>query len=164
MASQPNALLSVFTEQREALTRFLVRRLGNPALAEDLVQETWLRATTGSAVVANPQAYLFRVAANLAIDHRRHVAHGIEIPTDEGTATIADPAASPEAVTEHRRELAKLLRAVDALPPRCREVFVLIKFEGAGYADVALRLGISRNTVMAHMFKAMTALERVMRP
>lgn len=166
MSEAHDRLLSIFTEQRGALTRFLTRRLGSAALAEDLIQETWVRAASsgGVAALANPAGYLFRIASNLALDHLRHVGQGIEIQTGEhAVASVPDPAPLPEAVAVHRSELDRLLRAVDDLSPRRREVFALVKFDGLSYSEVAARLGISKNTVMVHMVKALSTLEREMR-
>ena len=169
MSKGRDELLTVFLEHRNALLRFLVRRLDNPALAEDLTQETWVRAARadGVAAVANPRAYLFRIAANLALDHQRHVAHRVELESVAGVENIvtrvADPRPSPEKTAIDRAEFAALLAAVDALPPRCREVFILARFEGATYSEVAARLGIARSTVVSHMVTALAALERALR-
>jgi len=157
-------LLAIFTEHRAALTRFLTRRLGSASLAEDLTQETWVRAATvstgGAPAVDNPRSYLFRIAANLAIDHLRHAHRGIEVDAAVPVRdAVADPAPSPEVIALHRSEMARLLRAVDQLPPRCRQVFVLTKVHELSYAEVAARLGISRNTVMVHMTNALAALD-----
>ncbi|HKU97243.1 MAG TPA: RNA polymerase sigma factor, partial [Vineibacter sp.] len=157
-------LLAIFTEHRAALTRFLERRLGSASLAEDLTQETWVRAATASTngVPANdnPRGYLFRIAANLVIDHRRHTRRGIEVDAPAPLRdAIADPTPSPEVIALHRSEMARLLRAVDRLPPRCRQVFLLTKVHELSYAEVAARLGISRNTVMVHMTNALAALD-----
>jgi RNA polymerase sigma-70 factor (ECF subfamily) len=164
MSKAHDKLLSIFTEQREALTRFLTRRLGSATLAEDLTQETWVRAASGGvATLTNPAGYLFRIASNLALDHLRHVGQGIEVQVDEkAAASVPDPAPWPEAVALHRGELNRLLRAVEGLSPRCREVFVLVKLDGLSYGEVAHRLGISKNTVMVHMVKALSTLEREM--
>jgi RNA polymerase sigma-70 factor (ECF subfamily) len=56
---------------------------------------------------------------------------------------------------EQRERLALLRGAIDELPPRCREVFVLHKLDGLSHADVADRLGISRNMVEKHVIRAM---------
>ncbi|WP_162912896.1 RNA polymerase sigma factor [Rhodospirillaceae bacterium SYSU D60014] len=167
MSDTRNKLLSIFAEHQDALTRLLTRRLGSVALVEDLIQETWLRAANckGTAALVNPQAYLFRIASNLALDHLRHVGQRIEVrASEEAVAAVSDPAPSPEAAAVHRSELDRLLRIVGGLSPRCREVFILHKFEGLPYNEVAQRLGISRNTVMVHMVKALAALEREMDP
>lgn len=166
MSEGREGLLAVFLEHRDALLRFLVHRLGNAALAEDLTQETWVRAARadGAAAVGNPRAYLFRIAANLALDHQRHVAHRVEVESTEGVvAGIADPRPSPETTAIDRAEFEAMLTAVEALPPRCREVFILARFEGATYSEVAARLGIARSTVVSHMVTALAALERALR-
>jgi RNA polymerase sigma-70 factor (ECF subfamily) len=55
-----------------------------------------------------------------------------------------------------------MLRVIDGLTPRCREVFVLCRFEELSHAGVARRLGINRNTVVSHMVSALAAIEREM--
>ena len=159
------SLLSSFAEHRSALLRFLRRRLGNAALAEDLTQETWLRAANaqGAAAIDNPRGYLFSIASNLALDHQRHVGHRVELQAvAEVVEAVADHQPSPENVVLYRSEFARLLRVVDRLSPRCREVFVLGKFEGLSLDEIGERLGISRNTVVTHMVNALAAIEREM--
>lgn len=164
-------LLQSFAEHRDALMRFLTRRLDNAALAEDLTQETWLRAASspggghGAAAIDNPRSYLFRIASNLALDHLRHVGQRVEVQaTDEAAAAVADSQPSPEKVVIYRSEFARLLRVIDGLSPRCREVFVLCRFEELSHAEIAERLGISRNTVVSHMVNALAAIEREVDP
>jgi DNA-directed RNA polymerase specialized sigma24 family protein len=96
MSNDQAKLLSLFTAQRGALARFLARRVGNIHTAEDLVQDTWLKLAGGTAPagVANPQAYLFRIAANLAIDHNRAEARRRLTPA-EIDALLEIPSASP---------------------------------------------------------------------
>ncbi len=168
MTAIRDILLAAFSEHQDSLKRFLTRRLGNVTLAEDLAQETWLRAARireqpgGAGEVGNPRAYLFRIAANLALDHQRHVNRGVEIEAGPDLDSVADRNPSPESVALHRSEFARLLRVVEGLTPRCREVFILAKFEERTYAEIAETLGISRNTVITHMVTALAAIEREM--
>ncbi|WIM11021.1 RNA polymerase sigma factor [Enhydrobacter sp.] len=158
-------LLSSFARHRSALLRFLQRRLSNATLAEDLTQETWLRAANAqnAAAIDNPRGFLFSIAANLAIDHQRHVGQRIELQAaPQVVEAVADRQPSPENVVLHRSEFARLARMVEGLSPRCREVFVLGKFEGLSLAEIGRRLGISRNTVVTHMVRALAAIEREM--
>ncbi|MNL19253.1 RNA polymerase sigma factor [compost metagenome] len=76
---------------------------------------------------------------------------------------VADPAPLADATMISRQEIAALKRALDALPPRCREVLFLHKFEGLSYQETASRLGISKNTVMVHMVNALGQLRARMR-
>jgi RNA polymerase sigma-70 factor (ECF subfamily) len=162
MSGRRETLLSAFLSHRDALLRFLTRRVGSAVLAEDLAQETWVRAASGdgTGAIENPRSYLFRIASNLALDHRRHTSHRIEVEGADLGRTIPDPQPSPEAVALHRDELQRLIAAVQRLSPRCRTVFILAKFEGLTYLEIASRLGISRNTVVTHMVTALAALER----
>ncbi len=165
MVNFRDRLLQHFTAHQDALKRFLMRRLGNAALAEDLTQETWLRAANADAAaeIGNPRAYLFRIAANLALDHQRHVNRRVEVEAEQGVVdAIADRSPTPDKIVLYRSEFARLLRAVNRLPPRCREVFILAKFEEMTYAEIAEILGISRNTVITHMVAALAAIEREM--
>lgn len=160
-------LLATFAEQRDALLRFLRRKLDNAALAEDLAQETWLRAagSAGATVVDNPRGYLFRIAANLALDHQRRAGRRIELPANDAALLgIADPMPDPETVALHRSELARLIQVIDGLSPRAREVFVLARFDGLSHAEIAVRLGIARSTVITHLTNALIAIERAIGP
>ena len=62
--------------------------------------------------------------------------------SDDRMARIADPAASPEATAIHRNEVRRLLTAINALPPRRRQSFVLNKLAGLTYNEIALRMGM----------------------
>ncbi len=161
MSSFRDSLFTAFFDHQDGLKRFLRRRLGNAALAEDLTQETWLRASSASASVDNPKSYLFRIAANLANDHQRRARHGIELQgQDDIVPLFPDARPSPEQEAAGRSELQHLLRAVDSLSPRAREVFILAKVHELSHAEIADRLGIAKNTVMVHMANALTQLQQ----
>ncbi len=55
-----------------------------------------------------------------------------------------------------------MLRVIDGLSPRCREVFVLCRFEEFSHAEIGRRLGTTRDTVVSHMVTALAAIERGM--
>ena len=155
-------LLNAFMEQRDGLQRFLRRRTTSPALAEDIAQETWLRAASAplAATILDPRRYLFRIAANLLRDLVRHRCHAVEVMAPAAVVeSIPDTRPDPELEALRRADLADLLRAVEALPPRCRQVFLLVKVEGLSYAEAAAQLGIARNTVMVHMSQALKWLD-----
>ena len=166
MTDLANSLLAAFTEHQDALKRFFRRRFKNAAVAEDLAQETWIRAAgaDGSNVIENPRAYLFRIASNLAIDHQRHASRRIELEATENVYHfVQDPAPTPEAIAVGRNEYGHIVKVIEGLPPRCRQVFLLSRFEELSYTEIATRLGISRSTVLADMAGAMTALEAEIR-
>ncbi len=154
---------SLFRAYALEIRRFLSRRVSCAEVAADLTQDTFLQFLRAEPDdrVANPRAYLFRTASNLAVDRQREEARRPPLATDpELLAQTADPLPSPEARLLTREELDLLRKAIAALPPRCREVFLLQRFGGLSYEAIAQRLGISKNTVMVQMYKAMTALRR----
>lgn len=117
---------------------------------DDLVQEAFARLLHSHATgpIACPRAFLFVTARNLALNRLRH--HRIERP--EGAAevdplAIVDERTDIPAALEVQEDLALLIRAIEALPERCRQVVTLRKIYGLSQKEVAARLGISEPTV-----------------
>ncbi|KZX63044.1 RNA polymerase sigma factor [Pseudomonas stutzeri] len=157
----PDACLQCYVHHRQQLVAHLTRLGGCRALAEDLAQDAWLKLAQvmPEQSLANPKAYLFRIATNLlrdALRHRALVGAGDEAPLELIEAVQADPCG----LVEHQCALRCVLRQLDDLPPRCRQVFELARLEGLSQAEIAERLGISVNTVIAQLAKARQRLER----
>ncbi|MFG1181953.1 RNA polymerase sigma factor [Xanthobacter versatilis] len=151
-------LLNAFARHYDELLRHVARRIGNPAAANDVVQDTFLRvhACAPTAEIASPAAYLFRVADNIAIDHLRHEAvRSRVVSADAECEGVAAPDPSPEHALDYKQRLRALDAAVAELPPKCREVFLLHKFDGLSHGEIAERLGISRSMVEKHVMKAL---------
>ncbi len=140
------------------LQQFLTRRLGCVDTAKDLVQDTFVRVlqNRSSEVLGNPRAFLFRVATNLLIDHHRRQQHRNTLTLDDPDRPLdqADLSPSIERVVWSKQQVARLRQAIEELPPKCRQVFLLIKFHHFTHAEVAAKLGISQSTVVKHMIKA----------
>ncbi|MCR5870893.1 MULTISPECIES: RNA polymerase sigma factor [unclassified Sphingomonas] len=136
------------------LGKILALRFKASALdVDDLVQETYLRAARYGDVEerGHPRALLLQIAINLARDQlrRRVVRGGLSIPLDEaGEAELGT-----QAPDQHYQ--LELKQAVLALPPRFRHVFVLSRFSGLTYDEIASHLGISVKTVEWRMSKAL---------
>lgn len=143
--------------QLRALARRIVR---SGAQAEDLVQHAFANLlASGRDGVLTPH-YLRAAVRNLALNHLRDRARRAETALDGKIADgLVAPDPSPEMVLLYRQELMRLLRAVLALPPRRREAFVLARIRRLPLAEVATRMGISRNTAISHVVAACVALE-----
>ena len=147
------------------LRQLIQQRTGSTAMADEVVQETWLRASAFSLdMPANPRAYLYRMALNLAVDQLRrsrsrdkHTAVSHKITPDAASALDMLPSADPGPldVLVAQHEMAALDAAVRELPHRCREVFVLYRGHGLRMKEVAQRLGIAEKTVEKHIARAM---------
>ena len=150
-------LADAWLEARPALVRFLTARTGSAAAAEDLAQDVWLRLQSmteeAAAEVRRPQAFLYRMAANLALDaskaQRRAGARDLEwrrasVADDAGEAQDAP---SAEDAVWARLKLEKVVAAIDRMPPKAAEAFRLHKMAGLSQAEVAERMGVSRSAV-----------------
>jgi len=150
----------------EELRRVMFRRCGCIDTAADIVQETYQRMFTGNLwqQADNPRALLHRIAANLATDYERrrntrnqHVDHD---DTGDAALQVSD-GIDPEQINLARERLDRLVAAVDSLPTKCRTVFMLRKFEDLSHAEIAGRLGISRNMVEKHLRNALATLQEL---
>ncbi len=161
------ALLSTYFEQREAMRRFFLARLGPAADVEDLLQDLYLKVVgvDGTSEVREPRAYLYRLASNLVMDRwrssRRAAARDAawrDVAYVSGPTEDLDDAPSAETVVAGRERLAQLMTALDGLPDRTRTTFRLHKFDGLSYAEVARNLNVSKSTVEKHMMDALKIL------
>ena len=141
----------------EELHRFVFRRTGSASLADDVLQETWIRAsTTGAAMPDNPRAYLFRMAGNLAVDHmRRDWRPYAPLHQEPAAEDLPSPEPAPDTVVGAREEVAILAAAVRELPEKCRNVFLLYRGRGLTMREIARQLDISEKTVEKHIARAM---------
>lgn len=158
MAEDRDNLHSIFLQQRDALARFLTRRMGCAETAQDLTQETWLRIARvgGGEDICNPRAYLFRIAANVAADHRRAEIRRRLAPDEvDNLLAVPDETPGPEAVAEARSDVAALREALAELPERRREILILNRLQGMTQRAIAEKLGLSTRTVEKEIQRAL---------
>jgi len=139
-----------------ALRRYFAKRVA-PAEAEDLVQDVFVAMQVRGEINDPDQAdrYLFRVAAN-ALARRRQRQRwdwASHEGLDGGFAPVDD--LHPERVMLGRERLAQFTAALDALPPRMGEAFILHRFEEMTYREIARRMGVSVRTVEHFVSRAM---------
>lgn len=153
----------LYASERGRLRQLVRRFVDNRATADDLVQQAFekLLRVADAGPIDNCPAYLTCTVRNLALNHLRDQArHAEVVVADIELHGVADASPSPETTAIYRCELRLVLAAVAALPPRRREAFVLNKFEGMSYDEIAARLGISRHTVISHIVIALADLDR----
>ena len=154
-ASLPAFRLPVFERYYRELLNFLAHKVRDRDVASDLAQESYARvyaAERSGTRVRDPRALLYRTARNLLTDRYRRDASAAHIL--EAGSPEADPDAQqgpavhePEAALATRQRFERIAQVVDGLPPRCREAFILVKFDGLTHAETAQRMGISVKTV-----------------
>lgn len=173
MTADPNCLdglNAAFYQLQPQLLRFVRARTGDAALAEDIVQDIAVKlAETVTGPVANPSAFLHRMANNLLIDRAREARArlGREQAWTEQEMSIAEGAAVDEAPSAERTLLARdelrtVLAAIDALPPASSQVFRLHRIDGLSHPEIAAKLGISRSAVEKSMAVALKNLRKAL--
>jgi RNA polymerase sigma-70 factor (ECF subfamily) len=147
--------------------RFALRLCDDAHAAEDLTQETFLRAWRQRARLRDERAarvWLFRITANLWRDHlrRRRSPVGHAGPLNEDKASRAQPA---EQLASEKEELQRALEALAELPPRQREVLYLGACEGLSTAEISEILGGSADAVKTNLSLARKKIrERLSEP
>ena len=165
MTRASNRLVDWFREWHQPLRRYLLRRGTGPAAdIDDIAQEVFLRLLRydRSDLIGHPQAYLYKIAANVAAEwatrSSRSMPHSAEWLVD-----LVD-AFDPETELEQRRTEGRLHEAIDALPPRSREILRLHFGEEMTYDDIARHIGVTRRIVKRDLARAYAMLRANLDP
>ncbi|MCK2240496.1 MULTISPECIES: sigma-70 family RNA polymerase sigma factor [unclassified Crossiella] len=140
--------------------RIALRIVGDPAEAEDVVQDAWVSAWRGLAKFrgeAAPTTWLFRVVTNTALAHLRKRRPTVPL---EGTAepVMTDVAADPERAALRNEQTDLVLRAIATLEPSQRVPLVLRELEELSYEEVAEVLDVPVPTLRSRLYRARVAL------
>jgi len=162
-------LKGLFLAHRRELHAYLTDKLKDSETAADLTQEAFLRYAEhdagSNAAVLNGRSYLYRTAHNLAVDHvRLRARQKTDAAEPDAMADVADDRPSLEDEADARQKLDRLRGAIAELPERTRQIFVLNRIEGLGYAETAERLGVSESSVQKHLAKALLHVRRRLQP
>jgi len=159
MFAHKSRIADLYRRHFNELVAFLSRRVATRELAADLVQELFMRllAREGSlAAVAHERGFLYSSARHLAVEAQRSPrwrSAEADPPVDVGGAE----APSAESRYADQQAVDRLLAVIANLPPRCREAFILHKYEDLSYAEIGARLRISVSSVEKHMMRALDA-------
>lgn len=147
----------LFREHHESLMRFLRARFPVQD-AREAAQEAFTRLLSlDSAAISYLRTFLFRSAANIAIDrHRRDEAEGrvrSELPLLMWSE-LAD-VLSPERRVSSEQTLGELQRAIEEMPPKCREAFVMHQIEGIDFPQIAEHMQLGESMVRKYVAKGL---------
>lgn len=148
----------IIRQHHDALIRFLRQRLRVKDDAADVAQEAYIRMMQyeGSKHIASPSSMLFRIAINVANDlGRAEQTHRVsdQLPLDSVELASEQPAVEREIAAE--QDLQVLYAAIEQLPPKCRNVFLLSRVRRMTYPEIARHCGISVKMVEKHISHAL---------
>lgn len=162
-------MLALYVALRGKLVDYAQSIVRDRALAEDVVQDAWLRLTTlaEGRVLEDPVGYLYRIVRNLALDGRRRSIREEGVIRHEPVTTLeraADASASPELTAAAKDELRLLSAAMAELPERIRIALEMRRFGGCKLKEIADHLGVSVATAHELIAQGLAYCRRRVRP
>ena len=130
-------------------------------VAQELFSELWTKRETLE-IQKSPGAYLHRMAVTRALNYIRDNKHHLYSTEDE-LRTVKASTVQPDELIESDQLSILINGAIDDLPERCRQVFMLSRFDGMKNSEIATELDISIKTVENQMTKALKSLRIVVK-
>jgi RNA polymerase sigma-70 factor, ECF subfamily len=162
---EPDALVALLERYQHRLYRYLVRIVREPATAEDLFQQTWIRVTENARRFDERRGiepWLFSIARNLAIDYLRRVKpESLDEELPSGAARVDMLADAHPGVVEtlmRQQRSSRLADAIGELTPMYREVITLRFEEEMKLEEIAELLGVPLSTAKTRLRRALDAL------
>jgi RNA polymerase sigma factor (sigma-70 family) len=145
----------LFREHNQSLVRFLCARLASEHEAREVAQEAYVRLLQldQPGAIGFLRAFLFKTAANLAVDRLRHRRIVREASQKDWFDLTFQATPDSEAVAE--QTLAIIEAALAELPPRCREAFLLARLGGLGSDEIGVCMDISARMVRLYLARAL---------
>jgi RNA polymerase sigma-70 factor, ECF subfamily len=158
-----SAFKAFFYSMQPGIYKFLLRYLSDPDAAKDLTQDTFIKFWIHRQQIdpsQSPKSYLYKIARNLAYNYatRNHSSTRISHKKIELISALINP----EEEYDKHFFLDDFQNAVDELPERCRATFILCKYEGFDYSEIAGILDVSLQTVKNQMNKAISVLKKLL--
>ena len=153
------AFEAIFRQWYELVVRSANRVLRDPGIAEELAQEVFLELWRRRDMLAPDSSvagYLMQAVRNRALNHLRHLS--VQKKSVVYVEALSEPAEHADEQVHANDLRVAMTKAIAALPPRTREVFVMSRERGLRYSEIAEQLGVSVKAVEANMSRALRIL------
>jgi len=161
--SDKNAFKQLFYGYHDSLFRFVLYKIKDRDISEDIVQETFLRVWKTRSKLKPKKSFfslIARISSNLCYDHFRHVEvryrHELTIPIS--SESHYDNPESNVLADSLEKQIQEIVN--DKLPEKCREIFILSRIEGLSNIEIAKLLDISIRTVENQVYRAIKILKK----
>lgn len=157
----------LYQSEYSAIRRFLSRKLGNDQDAQELTQEVFVKIWKADNIgaIGNVRAFVYRVAANLAVDllrrqkRERNWQQNLTRDEADRVRNITSAAFAEQSLEIVRKQqIEAIMKVIKQLPVNCQIAFILNKYQGLNYSEVAVRLEVSKSMVEKHISRALAAL------
>jgi RNA polymerase sigma-70 factor (ECF subfamily) len=156
-----SAFEEFFIMYQPSVFRFLYRFTGDTQATDDILQDTFIKfweVKEKLDLSSSPNALLYKIARNLAINYitRKPPVQ----PLYDSNDVLVNIFINPEKEYEQAFLMDDYQKAINTLPERCRAIFILSRYEGFSYSEIAAMLEISLQTVKNQMNKAISILKK----
>ena len=168
-----SALEELFQHHGPGLIRFLSRKMKSTEDAEDIAQNAFIRIqrVANSGELDNLKAYLYQTASNLAIDqlrreklHTNYVNHETtkHLSQDESNSPSMADQCTPDRLLTAQRQLKEIRKALDTLPVKCRQAFLLHRNKGLSYSEIAQEMRVSVSSVEKYILQSLKTCRKAL--
>lgn len=154
-SSHAQRISRLFSEHNASLIQFLATRLRSEQEAKEVAQEAYVRLLSleDSGAVSFLRAFLFKTAANLAVDRIRS-RNRQQQAVDAGLCDESREAPTPDREVANAQEVEVVQRLIAELPPKCRHAFLMHRVHGAEFSEIAREMGLSERMVRHYVLRA----------
>lgn len=156
---------AIFRQWYEPVVRSANRVLHDPGVAEELSQDVFLelwRRRESLAPDSSVAGYLMQAVRNRSLNHLRHLQ--VQQKSAVYVEALSEPTEYADADTQAGELQDAVRSAIDALPPRTREVFLMSRERNLRYSEIAEQLGVTVKAVEANMSRALRQLREKLSP
>ncbi|WP_162030293.1 MULTISPECIES: RNA polymerase sigma factor [unclassified Lentimonas] len=158
---QQRRLIGLFHDLESPLLGFAHQMVKNEQLAQDVVQEAFLRLQKNLAEVEHPKAWLYTTVRRLAIDSLRKSSKVVPFPRTEDAAEVEpeDPSPSPDELSEIDERTGLMRVCIERLKPRDQHLVRLKFIDNLSYKQISERMGMTVSNVGYSLHHALKSLE-----
>ena len=157
MKANKTDVLAIVVENREQMHNYILQRVKDSAVADDILQEVHLRMVKKEreTTIAEPLAYAYKIARNLIYDHSAKVSVYEPLAEDLKSETPG-----PADQVNAQRNLAILLEIIRAMPPMRRDIFIRRRLHGQSYQQISVATGLSSKAIEKHISRAIAFVDK----
>jgi RNA polymerase sigma factor (sigma-70 family) len=162
---QQAEVIELYREASPELLRLLQRRLGNRQDAEEVAQDAFekLCSLEQREDIRDLRNYFFTMANRMALNvlRRRNIENDYLLKLRPLALEQSDSLFDPAVIARREEKLRSVKRAIQALPKKTGHIFLLHRFEGYTYPEIASQMGMSKKSIEYHMSRALLAVVKV---
>lgn len=153
-----SGITATFFSIQDELKQYLLRFLARPQDVEDIIHETFIKAIQSEQrqIIHTPKSFLFKIAKHLALDEIARKSHRVAAHIEDLEEwEVIDDVQTLDEQLHTGRYLEIFRKALTAMPPQCRKVFVMGKVLGYSHLEISRQLDISVSTIEKHIAKGL---------